>query len=47
LIVGNPGRQTGWMSEYGQKLQFDKDGNAVCSESNETYQLTGNIVTRK
>jgi UDP-2-acetamido-3-amino-2,3-dideoxy-glucuronate N-acetyltransferase len=47
LIVGNPGRQTGWMSEYGQKLQFDKDGNAVCSESGEAYQLTENIVTRK
>lgn len=47
LIVGNPGRQTGWMSEHGQKLQFDKEGNAACSESGETYQLSENQVTRK
>ena len=47
LIVGNPGRQTGWMSEYGQKLLFDKDGNAICSESGATYQLNNNKVTRK
>ncbi len=47
LIVGNPGRQAGWMSEYGQKLQFDKDGNATCSESGAAYQLNDNKVTRK
>ena len=47
LIVGNPGRQVGWMSEFGQKLQFDKEGNATCSESGETYQLSDNQVTRK
>ena len=47
LIVGNPGRQVGWMSEFGQKLQFDKEGNATCSESGETYQLSENQVTRK
>ena len=47
LIVGNPGRQTGWMSEHGQKLQFDKEGIATCSESGETYQLRENQVTRK
>lgn len=47
LIVGNPGRHTGWMSEYGQKLLFDKDGNAICSESGATYQLNNNKVTRK
>jgi UDP-2-acetamido-3-amino-2,3-dideoxy-glucuronate N-acetyltransferase len=46
LIIGNPGRQTGWMSEHGQKLQFDKEGNAVCSESGATYQLNNNKVTR-
>jgi UDP-2-acetamido-3-amino-2,3-dideoxy-glucuronate N-acetyltransferase len=47
LIVGNPGRQTGWMSEYGQKLQFDKEGNAVCSESGVAYLLNNNKVSRK
>jgi UDP-2-acetamido-3-amino-2,3-dideoxy-glucuronate N-acetyltransferase len=47
LIVGNPGRQTGWMSEHGQKLQFDNAGIAVCRESGAVYQLNGNIVTRK
>ena len=47
LIVGNPGRQTGWMSEHGQKLQFDKEGNATCSESGAPYQLNNNKVTRK
>ncbi|HYX05929.1 MAG TPA: DapH/DapD/GlmU-related protein [Bacteroidales bacterium] len=44
LIVGNPGRQTGWMSEYGQKLLFDEKGHAVCPESGEKYQLkNGNV----
>jgi UDP-2-acetamido-3-amino-2,3-dideoxy-glucuronate N-acetyltransferase len=47
LIVGNPGRQTGWMSEYGQKLQFDSEGNATCSESGVAYQLNNNQVSRK
>jgi UDP-2-acetamido-3-amino-2,3-dideoxy-glucuronate N-acetyltransferase len=39
LIVGNPGKQTGWMSEYGHKLQFDSTGGAVCKESGERYIL--------
>jgi UDP-2-acetamido-3-amino-2,3-dideoxy-glucuronate N-acetyltransferase len=47
LIVGNPGRQAGWMSEYGQKLLFNKDGIAICSESGATYQLKHNVVIRK
>ena len=46
LIVGNPGRQTGWMSEFGQKLLFGKDGTAVCSESGETYRLSNGVVTK-
>ncbi len=46
LIVGNPGRQMGWMSEYGQRLEFDEDGIAVCSESKEKYQLTDKRVTK-
>ena len=47
LIVGNPGRQTGWISEYGQKLIFDEKGNAVCSESKENYQLVNGAVIKK
>jgi UDP-2-acetamido-3-amino-2,3-dideoxy-glucuronate N-acetyltransferase len=39
LIVGNPGKQVGWMSEYGHRLQFDDKGIAICPESNERYQL--------
>ncbi|MEW6108493.1 MAG: DapH/DapD/GlmU-related protein [Nitrospirota bacterium] len=39
LVVGNPARQTGWMSEYGHKLEFDKEGLATCPESGEKYQL--------
>jgi UDP-2-acetamido-3-amino-2,3-dideoxy-glucuronate N-acetyltransferase len=46
LVVGNPARQTGWMSEYGHKLQFDTTGNAVCPESNQTYHLENGVVTR-
>lgn len=44
LVVGNPARQTGWMSEYGHKLNFDKKGYAVCPESEERYHLEqGNV----
>jgi UDP-2-acetamido-3-amino-2,3-dideoxy-glucuronate N-acetyltransferase len=39
LVVGNPAKQTGWMSEYGHKLKFDKEGFAICTESGEKYQL--------
>jgi len=46
LVIGNPARQTGWMSEYGHKLKFDADGIAVCPESNEKYQLKNNLVTK-
>lgn len=46
LVVGNPSRQVGWMSEYGQKLIFNKDGIAICSESGEQYQLKNNKVTK-
>jgi UDP-2-acetamido-3-amino-2,3-dideoxy-glucuronate N-acetyltransferase len=46
LLVGNPARQTGWMSEYGHKLQFDAQGHAVCPESGQTYQLENGVVTR-
>ncbi len=46
LVVGNPSRQTGWMSEFGHKLTFDKNGTAVCPESSQQYRLNNNIVTR-
>jgi UDP-2-acetamido-3-amino-2,3-dideoxy-glucuronate N-acetyltransferase len=46
LIIGNPGRQTGWMSEHGHKLLFDEQGKATCSESGFQYKLEANMVTR-
>lgn len=39
LVVGNPARQSGWMSEYGHKLKFNKEGIALCPESKEEYVL--------
>ena len=39
LVVGNPGRQIGWMSEYGHRLHFDSEGVAVCPESRQVYRL--------
>ncbi len=46
LIVGNPGKQIGWMSEYGQRLHFDENGMAVCSESGESYELKDGKVKK-
>jgi UDP-2-acetamido-3-amino-2,3-dideoxy-glucuronate N-acetyltransferase len=46
LVVGNPARQMGWMSEYGHRLQFDTDGRATCPESSQQYQLANGTVTR-
>lgn len=46
LVIGNPGRQTGWVSEYGHKLLFDDEGIAVCHESGQKYRLSDNSVTR-
>ncbi len=46
LVMGNPARQTGWMSEYGHKLSFDKNGMAMCPESNEQYKLENGNVTK-
>jgi len=46
LVIGNPARQTGWMSEYGHKLLFDKNGNAICPESKEQYKLENGIVIK-
>jgi len=46
LVVGNPARQTGWMSENGHKLNFDKEGLAKCPESRELYKLTDGKVSK-
>lgn len=46
LVVGNPARQTGWMSEFGHKLIFDSNGMATCHESGERYQLRDGKVTK-
>ncbi len=44
LVVGNPSKQIGWVSEYGHRLDFNDDGFAICSESGEKYQLQNNKV---
>ena len=44
LMVGNPARHIGWMSEYGQRLNFNGDRNAICPESNEKYTIEEGIV---
>ncbi|HQU60804.1 MAG TPA: DapH/DapD/GlmU-related protein [Saprospiraceae bacterium] len=46
LVAGNPARQIGWMSEYGHRLAFDEQGNAVCPESEEKYVLKGGKVEK-
>jgi UDP-2-acetamido-3-amino-2,3-dideoxy-glucuronate N-acetyltransferase len=46
LVIGNPARQIGWVSEYGHRLQFDAKGLAVCPETQQQYQLTENSVIR-
>lgn len=46
LVVGNPSKQIGWISEYGHRLEFDEKGFARCPESKEVYQLKDNGVTK-
>lgn len=46
LVIGNPARQTGWMSEYGHKLKFGADGIAICPESKEKYRLADGKVSK-
>ncbi len=46
LVVGNPARHIGWMSEFGQRLEFNSEGIAICSESNEKYILENNQVKK-
>jgi UDP-2-acetamido-3-amino-2,3-dideoxy-glucuronate N-acetyltransferase len=47
LVVGNPAKQTGWISEYGHKLNFDQDGFATCRESGESYELKNGKVSKR
>ncbi len=46
LVVGNPARQIGWMSEYGHRLDFDANGFALCPESGSKYQLADGKVVK-
>ncbi len=46
LVMGNPARHAGWMSEYGHKLSFDPKGIAICPESKETYRLENGEVNK-
>ncbi len=46
LVVGNPARQIGWVSEYGHRLEFNADGTATCPESGQEYQLVEGKVNR-
>ena len=46
LVVGNPAKQIGWMSEYGHRLHFDDQNKATCQESGESYILDNNIVRK-
>jgi UDP-2-acetamido-3-amino-2,3-dideoxy-glucuronate N-acetyltransferase len=46
LVVGNPAKQTGWMSEFGHKLVFENNGMATCPESGERYRLENGDVSK-
>lgn len=46
LVVGNPAKQIGWMSEYGHRLQFDKSEKDICKESGEEYLLEENRIRK-
>jgi UDP-2-acetamido-3-amino-2,3-dideoxy-glucuronate N-acetyltransferase len=46
LVVGNPARQIGWVGEYGHRLNFNKDGIAVCEESKQEYKIENNSVIK-
>ena len=46
LVVGNPSRQIGWVGEYGHRLEFNKEGFAICKESKQEYQLKNNTVIK-
>lgn len=46
LVVGNPAVQIGWVSEFGNRLEFDESGLAICTSTNDKYQLKNSEVTR-
>ena len=46
LVVGNPSKQIGWMSAFGERLNFEADNFAVCTASNEKYSLENGLVKR-
>lgn len=46
LVVGNPSRQVGWMSEYGHRLEFNEQGVATCPESGEVYRIEGTDIIK-
>lgn len=47
LLIGNPARQSGWVSEYGHKLNFDASGLAICPETKDQYQLINGTVSKQ
>lgn len=47
LVVGNPSKQIGWMSEFGHRLKFDECGEAICPESGEIYLLKNKELVKK
>lgn len=46
LVLGNPARHVGWMSEYGHRLEFNEEGIALCPESNEWYRFVDGVVIK-
>lgn len=46
LIVGNPSRQIGWISEHGHRLKFNDNNTAACPESGEKYELKNDVVSK-
>jgi len=46
LVVGNPSRHVGWMSEYGHRLEFNEEGVATCPESGEVYRIDGENISK-
>ena len=46
LVVGNPAKQLGWMSEYGHRLEFDENGMATCPEGKDDYELKNGVVAK-
>jgi UDP-2-acetamido-3-amino-2,3-dideoxy-glucuronate N-acetyltransferase len=45
-VVGNPARQIGWVSEFGNRLNFDESGLAVCEETGDKYRILDNVVVK-